>query len=211
LELFRIAKNELGFLLPKREVETYYNLFRQHGKQLGLASVKEISERGFEKLFLESLLILKEVSPPRGASVLDLGSGAGFPAICLKLARFDLNFTLLEPNHKKFLFLEKLEKALGLPGLEVYEKRAEDFAKEAKNERSFDIISARAFGPLDKFAKAAYPFMHQHSMAVAVKASDFSREIAALKKFAKVILVGSKTAKFSKAKYEISLAFLKKA
>jgi len=188
----------------------YCSLFRQHGKPLGLASAKEVSEKGFEKLFLESLLMLKEVSPPRGASVLDLGSGAGFPAICLKMARFDLNFTLLESNHKKFLFLDKLEKSLGLPGIVVYEKRAEGFAKQIKDEIKFDFVTARAFGPLDKFAKAAYPFMHQHSMAVAVKASDFSREISELKKFAKVVFIGSKTAKFSKAKYEINLAFLKK-
>lgn len=186
----------------------YYNLFRQHGKALGLASKKEISEKGFEKLFLESLLILGGVSPPQGAAVLDLGSGAGFPAICLKIARFDLKFTLLEPNHKKFLFMEKLEKSLGLPGLEVFEKRAQDFAKE---ERTFDVITARAFGPLEKFAKAAYPFMHLSSMAVAVKATDFSREVSALKKFPKVIFLGSKPVKFSKLKYEINLAFLKKA
>jgi 16S rRNA (guanine527-N7)-methyltransferase len=208
LELFKIAKSELGFLLPKREVELYYSLFREHGKQLGLASTASISEKGFEKLFLESLLILKDFSPPQGATVLDLGSGAGFPAICLKIARFDLNFTLLEPNHKKFLFLDKLERVLGLPGLEVLEMRAEDFAKQG---RTFDFITARAFGPLDKFAKVSFPFMHLNSLAVAIKASDFSREIPALKKFPKVVLLGVKEVKFKKAKYRIGLAFLKKA
>ncbi|HXF50011.1 MAG TPA: 16S rRNA (guanine(527)-N(7))-methyltransferase RsmG [Verrucomicrobiae bacterium] len=198
----------MGFLLPKREVELYYSLFREHGKQLGLASTASISEKGFEKLFLESLLILKDFSPPQGATVLDLGSGAGFPAICLKIARFDLNFTLLEPNHKKFLFLEKLEKVLGLQGLEVLEMRAEDFAKQG---RTFDFVTARAFGPLEKFAKAAYPFMHLNSLAIAIKATDFSREVSALKKFPKVILLGAKEVKFKKAKYQIGLAFLKKA
>lgn len=208
MELFKIAKSELGFLLPKREVDLYYSLFREHGKQLGLASTASISEKGFEKLFLESLLILKDFSPPQGATILDLGSGAGFPAICLKIARFDLNFTLLEPNHKKFLFLEKLERVLGVAGLEVFEKRAEDFAKE---NRTFDFVTARAFGPLDKFAKVAYPFMHLNSLAVAVKASDFSREMAALKKFPKTVFLGAKEVKFKKAKYQIGLAFLKRA
>jgi 16S rRNA (guanine527-N7)-methyltransferase len=139
---------------------------------------------------------------------LDLGSGAGFPAVCLKIVRFDLNFTMLEPNHKKFLFLEKLERVLGLPGLEVLELRAEDFAKQG---RTFDFVTARAFGPLDKFAKAAYPFMHLNSLAVAIKATDFTREISALKKFPKVILLGAKEVKFKKAKYQIGLAFLKKS
>jgi 16S rRNA (guanine527-N7)-methyltransferase len=208
LELFKIAKSELGFLLPKREVELYYSLFKEHGKRLGLASTASISEKGFEKLFLESLLILKDFSPPHGATILDLGSGAGFPAICLKIARFDLNFTLLEPNHKKFLFLDKLERVLGIPGLEVLEMRAEDFVKQG---RSFDFITARAFGPLDKFAKTAHPFMHLNSLAVAVKASDFSREVAALKKFTKTVFLGAKEVKFKKAKYQISLAFLKRA
>lgn len=197
----------MGFSLPKREVELYYSLFREHGKQLGLASTASISENGFEKLFLESVLMLKEFAPPQGATILDLGSGAGFPAVCLKIARFDLNFTLLEPNHKKFLFLEKLEKVLGLPGMEVFEMRSEVFAKQG---RTFDFITARAFGPLDKFAKAAFPFMHFNSLAVAVKGSDFSREISALKKFSKVVFLGAKDAKLKKAKYEISLAFLKK-
>ncbi len=195
-------------LLPKREVEIYYSLFREHGRQLGLASKSSISEKGFEKLFLESLLVLKDLSPPQGAIVLDLGSGAGFPAICLKIARFDLNFTLLEPNHKKFIFLEKLEKVLSLPGLEVLEKRAEDFAKKG---RVFDFVTARAFGPLDKFAKTAYPFMHLNSLAVAIKAFDFSREISTLKKFPKIVFLGAKEVKFKKAKYQIGLAFLKKA
>ena len=186
----------------------YYSLFREHGKQLGLASSSSISEKGFEKLFLESLLILKEFSPLQGATVLDLGSGAGFPAICLKIARFDLNFTLLEPNHKKFLFLEKLERVLGLPGLEILEKRAEDFTREG---RTFDFVTARAFGPLDKFAKTAFPFMHLNSLAMAVKGSNFSREVSALKKFPKVVFLGAKEVKFKKAKYQIGLAFLKKA
>ena len=208
MELFKIAKSELGFSLPKREVEVYYSLFREHGRQLGLASTASISEKGFEKLFLESVLILKEFSPPQGATVLDLGSGAGFPAICLKIVRFDLNFILLESNHKKFLFLEKMEKVLGLSGLEVLEKRSEDFAREG---RTFDFVTARAFGPLDKFAKTAYPFMHLNSLAVAVKASDFTREISALKKFPKVVFIGAKEVKFKKAKYQIALAFLKKA
>lgn len=198
----------MGFLLPKREMELYYTLFREHGKQLGLASAREVSEKGFEKLFLESLLLLKGASPPQGANVLDLGSGAGFPALCIKIARFDLNMTLLEPNHKKFLFLEKMEKALGLSGIEVLEKRAEDLAKIG--DRTFDFITARAFGPLDKFARAAYPFMHLNSLAVAVKGSDFAREVSALKKFQKVIFLGSKKVKFEKQKYEINLAFLKK-
>ncbi|MGH8003291.1 MAG: 16S rRNA (guanine(527)-N(7))-methyltransferase RsmG, partial [Limisphaerales bacterium] len=140
--------------------------------------------------------------------ILDLGSGAGFPAVCLKIARFDLDFTLLEPNHKKFLFLEKLERILGLSGLEVLEMRAEDFAKRG---RTFDFITARAFGPLDKFAKTAYPFMHLNSLAVAVKASDFSREVSALKEFTKVVFLGAKEVKLKKVKYQISLAFLKKA
>jgi len=208
LELFKIAKTELGFLLPKREVEIYYSLFREHGKQLGLASSASISESGFEKLFLESQLILKDLSPPHGATVLDLGSGAGFPAVCLKIARFDLNFTLLEPSHKKFIFLEKLEKVLGLSGLEILEKRSEDFVKEG---RTFDLVTARAFGPLYKFAKAAYPFMHLNSLAVAIKASDFSREISGLKKFPKMVFLGSREVKFKKRKYQINLAFLKKA
>lgn len=208
MELFKIAKSELGFLLPKREVELYYSLFREHGRQFGLASTASISEKGFEKLFLESLLILKDFSPPQGATILDLGSGAGFPAVCLKIARFDLNFTLLEPNHKKFLFLEKLEKVLGLPGLEVLEMRAEDFAKVGQ---TFDFVTARAFGPLDKFAKVSLPFMHMNSLAVAIKASDFSREVSILKKFPKVVFLGTKEVKFKKTKYQISLAFLKKA
>lgn len=208
MELFKIAKSELGFLLPKREVEIYHSLFREHGKQLGLASTASISEKGFEKLFLESLLILKDFSPPPGATVLDLGSGAGFPAICLKIARLDLNFTLMEPNHKKFLFLEKLERVLAMSGIEILELRAEDFAK---NGRTFDFVTARAFGPLDKFAKASYPFMHLNSLAVAVKATDFSREISALKKFAKMIFLGAREVRFEKAKYKINLAFLKKA
>lgn len=207
MELLKIAKSELGFSLPKREVEVYYSLFREHGKQLGLASSASISEKGFEKLFLESVLILKEFSPPHGATVLDLGSGAGFPAVCLKIARFDLSLTLLEPNHKKFLFLGKLEKALGLPGLEVLERRAEDFAKEG---RAFDFVTTRAFGHLDKFAKTAFPFMHLNSLAVAVKGSDFSREVSALKKFPNVVFLGAKEVKFKKAKYQIGLAFLKK-
>ena len=208
MELFKIAKSELGFLLPKGEVEAYYSLFREHGRQLSLASTASISEKGFEKLFLESLLILKDFAPPQGATLLDLGSGAGFPAICLKMARFDLNLTLLEPNHKKFLFLDKVEKVLALRGLEVFEKRAEDFAKER---RTFDFVTARAFGHLDKFAKIAFPFMHLNSLAVAVKGSDFSREVSVLKKNPKMVFIGSRGVQFKKVKYQINLAFLKKA
>jgi 16S rRNA G527 N7-methylase RsmG len=86
--------------------------------------------------------------------------------------------------------------------------RAEDFAKQG---RAFDFVTARAFGPLDKFARVSLPFMHLNSLAVAIKASDFSREVTALKKIPKVVLLGAKEVKFKKAKYQIGLAFLKKA
>ena len=94
------------------------------------------------KHFLDSIAAFRLIEPRPGLRVLDVGSGAGFPGMVLKLQAPDLMVTLLEPSSKKAAFLHHLAGLLGVPGIKIETKRIEDV-----NEGTFDLITCRALKP----------------------------------------------------------------
>ena len=109
------------------------------------------------KHFIDSLLYLKAI-PDRPLRIADVGAGAGFPGIPIKIVRPEIDMTLIEPTRKKASFQRHIIRLLGLSGINVLEQRVEETAEEY--EGFFDIIVSRATFSLEKFLEMACPYIN---------------------------------------------------
>lgn len=123
----------------------------------------------------DSLLVLR-AGIPLSASLIDVGSGAGLPGIPLKVARPDVDVTLLEPEARRAAFLELAAQELGLP-VRVVVARAEDAAKETSLREKFDIAAARALAPLPVVCELTLPLVRCGGKAVLLKGPSVRAEL----------------------------------
>ncbi|MFA5113116.1 MAG: 16S rRNA (guanine(527)-N(7))-methyltransferase RsmG [Candidatus Margulisiibacteriota bacterium] len=135
--------------------DLYLNELVEWNKKFNLTAITE-PEAIKEKHFADSLLLLEHL-PLTNESVVDVGAGAGFPGIPLKIARPGLKLTLLEATKKKVGFLDHLIKTLGLAGAEAVWARAEDYA--GTHRESFDLAVARAVADLRVLAELCLPLV----------------------------------------------------
>ncbi|MCL1862886.1 MAG: 16S rRNA (guanine(527)-N(7))-methyltransferase RsmG, partial [Defluviitaleaceae bacterium] len=123
------------------------------------------------KHIIDSLTLLPFIG--HGASLIDIGTGAGFPGMVLGIMRDDLKVTLLDSLRKRVNFLRQTADMLGLPDIECVHARAEDFAKT----KTFDICTARAVASLDKLAAYALPLVKKGGLFLAMKGNDIADEL----------------------------------
>lgn len=128
------------------------------------------------KHFLDSLSLLQAYDRPR-AHLLDIGSGAGFPGIPLKIARPEWRVTLLEATGKKALFLRHVIDVLQLKEIDVVHGRAEEIAHEKKYRSSFDIVTARAVASLSSLLEYCAPYSRVKGLIVLPKKGDLTEEL----------------------------------
>lgn len=126
------------------------------------------------KHFADSLYVLSAAPLPRGAALCDVGTGAGFPGVCLKLARPDLQVTLFESITKKTAFLSYLCSVLGIEA-QVVNLRAEDAGRQGRFREAFDAATARAVAQLNKLCEYCFPLVKQYGTFVPMK-GDLSEE-----------------------------------
>jgi 16S rRNA (guanine527-N7)-methyltransferase len=126
--------------------------------------------------FIDSLLCLRAAPFPRGAAVIDVGSGAGLPGIPLAIAREDLHVTLLEPAGRKAAFLELAIGELGLR-CDVVAARAESAGHDSGMREQFDLAVARAVAPLPRLVELTLPFVRVGGYAVLLKGPSVHAEL----------------------------------
>jgi len=167
---------KLGISIKEKHVlifGKYIEELKEWGKCMNLIS--RIDEREIIlKDFLDSLTVLKFL--PQGASIIDVGSGAGFPGVPLKIIRPDLRIVLLEATRKKVYFLKNLVRSLGLERLEVHWLGE---LKENKNPLvgAFDFVISRALGSLQKLCTIGHPFLKPGGVLVAMKGKKGEAEL----------------------------------
>lgn len=120
------------------------------------------------KHFIDSALLIKHVNIPHGSSLIDVGTGAGFPSIPIKILRDDLNVTLLDSLAKRVTFLEKLSELIGIDS-DCIHGRAEDVAKMPEYREKFDVSCARAVANLSVLSEYCIPFVKVGGSFISMK------------------------------------------
>lgn len=188
----------------QQKFKSYMDELLSWNKRINLISRKKDKPEDVYGHFIDSLLIFQAVKIPESASILDFGSGAGFPAIPMKIVREDLNITMVESIRKKVLFLQKIIELLELKNIAVLQKRVEEIQDHPEFKESFDLVTAKAFGKLKQTIYSAYPFLKQGGILVAYKGSSYRSEIIEFLKEPRNLQLQIKDIKFfSIPEYEI--------
>ena len=161
------AAGVFGDRLPL--AERYVDLLASAGVERGLIGPREIP-RLWERHIMNCAVVVPRV--PVGASVADVGSGAGLPGLVWAIARRDLEMTLIEPLLRRTVFLEEAVASLGLDRVTVLRSRAEDVDEQ------FDVVTARAVAPLEKLARWCLPLVRPGGVLLALKGRTAEEEVA---------------------------------
>ncbi len=179
-ELLKKGLNELGFSCSKGQINAFMTFFfelKKWNRAYNLTALKT-DEDIVLKHFLDSLLYLK-VIPVNALKIADVGTGAGFPGIPIKIVRPEVEITLIEPSRKKTAFLRHIIRGLKLNGVNVLDKRIETLGKSY--EKTYDIIVSRATFKIKDFLKKACPYVKENGRLVLSKGPRVSEEIRVLK------------------------------
>lgn len=152
--------------------ERYAELLATDGVVRGLIGPRE-APRLWDRHLL-NCAVLAELLPP-GATVCDIGSGAGLPGLVLAIARPDVRITLVEPLLRRTTFLDEVTATLGLDNVEVVRGRADAL----HGQRRFDIVTSRAVAPLERLLGWSMPLVASHGALIAMKGSSAADEIEA--------------------------------
>lgn len=153
----------------------YYDLLVAENKKYNLTSLTS-EEDVYIKHFEDSLALTKTLDFTKVQSLVDVGSGAGFPGIPLKIKFPHLQLTLIEPNHKKSRFLEKLVLELALNDVIIISERAEE---QNSLRESFDVATARAVGPLSLLSELCIPLLKINGFLIIMKGPDYVNDLEA--------------------------------
>lgn len=167
--------SKFGIELTDENVEKfkkYYNFLIDYNKKVNLTAIVD-EEQVMVKHFLDSALAIFEI--PENASIIDIGSGAGFPGVPLKILRPDVKITLVDSLAKRTTFLQKLCDELNIEATIIH-SRAEDLARTNYREK-FDVVVARAVSPLVTLAEYTLPFVKKGGILVAFKGANAKTEI----------------------------------
>ncbi len=161
---------KLGIQIDKEKenkLKKFYKLLIEWNQKINLTRITDEQEV-YEKHFYDSLTLSKVVSLKEEKTLLDIGTGAGFPGIVLKICYPNLKITLIDSLLKRVNYLNEIIKELDLKEIEAIHTRAEFYKQENKK---FDIVTSRAVAKLPKLLNYALPFLKKEGIFVAMKAS----------------------------------------
>lgn len=138
--------------------ELYYELLTETNKKFNLTAITEKTEVAV-KHFLDCASLLSVLDISEGQSVIDVGCGAGFPGLVLKICRPDIELTLLDALRKRVDFLSECAEKLGLDAVNCIHGRAEDMARRDEYRESFDVCTSRAVAAMPTLSELCLPFV----------------------------------------------------
>lgn len=164
----------------------YYEMLAEWNERVNLTAITAY-EDVIKKHFVDSLSLVKVFEAERmqgdkDMTLIDVGTGAGFPGLALKIAFPELEVTLLDSLNKRIQFLDAVIQELGLQGVKAVHGRAEDYARPGKLRESFDLCVSRAVARLSTLAEYCLPFVRQGGMFIAYKSEKVSEEVEAARK-----------------------------
>ncbi|MBS4913181.1 MAG: 16S rRNA (guanine(527)-N(7))-methyltransferase RsmG [Veillonella sp.] len=167
-----------GFEATERQLEQftdYYELLIETNKHLNLTAITDPHEVAVKHM-VDSLTALSPVFT-EGASLLDLGTGAGFPGIPLAIWRPDLKITLFDSLQKRLTFLQGVIETLGLKNVATLHGRAEDMAHTEAHREAYDIVTSRAVARLPILLEWSLPYVKVGGYLVALKGAIYDEEV----------------------------------
>lgn len=168
---YKIQLNDIQL----EQLEKYYKLLVEWNEKINLTAITD--EQGVAvKHFADSLSIFNNVDIPENSTVIDVGTGAGFPGIVLKIARPDIKLTLLDSLQKRLNFLDTVLSELSLDATLIH-SRAEDGGQDIDLRESFDFVVSRAVARLNVLAEYCLPYTRLSGSFIALKGPDADNEI----------------------------------
>ena len=186
LTKFKHGLEELNITLTDEQIEQflqYYEMLVEKNKVMNLTGITEYEEV-IQKHFLDSLSLIRVIPDiaSQKLTVIDLGTGAGFPGIPLKIAFPELEITLMDSLNKRILFLQEVIDALGQKKVSAVHGRAEEMSSNATHRQQYDLCVSRAVSNLAVLTEYCLPFVKKGGLFVSYKSADSDAEIQEGKK-----------------------------
>ena len=209
--IFDIKLRKLGIVLTekmKEQFDRYFELLVEWNRMMNLTGITDYNEVN-EKHFLDSLAIVKVQDMEMISTVIDIGTGAGFPGIPLKIVYPHLKVTLLDSLNKRIKFLNCVIQELALEDISALHGRAEDFAKKGEYRERYDLCVSRAVANLATLSEYCLPYVKRNGLFVSYKSGEIEEELCKSEK-AVSVLGGKieKVEKFCLPESEISRSFV---
>lgn len=175
--IFENGLKELNISLSKEQLGQFYkymNILLEWNKVMNLTAIIK-PEEIILKHFIDSLTILKYIE--KKDKIIDVGTGAGFPGIPIKIAFPETTILLLDSLNKRIKFLNEVIGNLNLYNIETIHGRAEDYGRDKKHREMYDIAIARAVAPLNILVEYLMPFIKKGGKCLCMKSSNIDEEI----------------------------------
>jgi len=185
---FENKLSKMDIVLTDRQIQQffkYYEMLVERNKVMNLTAITEFNEV-IDKHFVDSLSLVK-ILKNDNLSVIDVGTGAGFPGIPLKIAFPQLNVTLIDSLNKRITFLKDVIQGLQLKNISVYHGRAEDYGRNMQFREQFDVCVSRAVANMSTLSEYCLPFVKTGGYFIPYKSGNVQEELNQAEKAVKIL------------------------